>query len=203
MGALILAGLALATALLPGPRDPLLTLVPAAVGILVLICFHALRTITGGARQHGQIGTAVRATAVTVTDTERLLRRPSWRLAGAMAYLGADMAVLWISFEATGVAPPVAVLVLAYLIGYLANVLPVPGGIGILDSGIVGALVLYHARPPAPPPPPPPPSCSTTRSRSGSPPSAARSRSPPHGPLVAARPPGEAPACSRCCHTGP
>jgi uncharacterized membrane protein YbhN (UPF0104 family) len=52
---------------------------------------------------------------------------------------------LWVSFEATGVAPPVAVLVLAYLVGYLANVLPIPGGIGILDSGIVGALVLYHA----------------------------------------------------------
>jgi uncharacterized membrane protein YbhN (UPF0104 family) len=142
--ALILAGLALATAVLPGPRNPLLTLVPAAVGTLVLVCFHALPTITGGTGQHGRIGAALRATAVTVTDTERLLRRSSWRLAGALAYLGADMAVLWVSFEATGVAPPVAVLVLAYLIGYLANVLPVPGGIGILDGGIVGALVLYH-----------------------------------------------------------
>jgi hypothetical protein len=30
-----------------------------------------------------------------------------------LAYLGADMAVLWVSFEATGVAPSVAVLVLA------------------------------------------------------------------------------------------
>ncbi|MDX6548889.1 MAG: hypothetical protein QOG33_2439 [Gaiellales bacterium] len=142
--ALILAGLALATALLPGPRNLLLTLVPAAVGTLLLVCFHALPTITGRTGQHGRIGAALRATAVTVTDTEQLLRRPSRRLAGALAYLGADMAVLWVSFEATGVAPPVAVLVLAYLIGYLANVLPIPGGIGILDGGIVGALVLYH-----------------------------------------------------------
>lgn len=142
--ALILAGLTLATAVLPGPRDPLLTVGPAAVGILVLVCFHALPTITGRTGQHGRIGVALRATAVTVTDTERLLRRPSWRLAGALAYLVADMAVLWVSFQATGVAPPVAVLVLAYLIGYLANVLPIPGGIGILDGGIVGALVLYH-----------------------------------------------------------
>jgi uncharacterized membrane protein YbhN (UPF0104 family) len=142
--ALILAGLALATAVLPGPRNPLLTLVPAAVGTLVLACFHALPTITGRTGQHGRAGAALRATAVTVTDTERLLRRRSWRLAGALAYLGADMAVLWVSFQATGAAPPVAVLVLAYLIGYLANVLPIPGGIGILDGGIVGALVLYH-----------------------------------------------------------
>jgi uncharacterized membrane protein YbhN (UPF0104 family) len=142
--ALILAGLALATAVLPGPRDLLLTLVPAAVGILVLVCFHALPTITRRTGQHGRIGVALRATARTVTDTEQLLRRPSWRLAGALAYLGADMAVLWVSFQATGVAPPVAVLVHAYLIGYLANVLPIPGGIGILDGGIVGALVPYH-----------------------------------------------------------
>jgi uncharacterized membrane protein YbhN (UPF0104 family) len=142
--ALILAGLALATAVLPGPRDPLLTLVPAVVGILVLVGFHALPTIAARSGRHGRVATALRATALTAKDTERVLTRPSWRLGGALAYLGADMAVLWVSFEATGVAPPVAVLVLAYLIGYLANVLPIPGGIGILDGGIVGALVLYH-----------------------------------------------------------
>ena len=142
--ALILAGLALATRVLPGPREPLLTLVPAAVGILVLVGFHGLPAISRRTGELGRVGAALRATAATVTDTERLLRRPSWRLTGALAYLGADMAVLWVSFRATGVAPPVAVLVLAYLIGYLANVLPVPGGIGILDGGIVGALVLYH-----------------------------------------------------------
>jgi hypothetical protein len=68
--ALILAGLALATALFPGPRDPLLTLVPAAVGILVLVCFHALPTITRRTTQHRRVGAALRATARTVTDTE-------------------------------------------------------------------------------------------------------------------------------------
>jgi MFS family permease len=92
--ALILAGLALATSVLSGPRDPLLTLVPAAVGILVLVGFHALPTITGRTGQHGRVGVSLRATAATVTDTEQLLRRPSWRLTGALAYLGADMAVL-------------------------------------------------------------------------------------------------------------
>ena len=142
--ALILAGLALATAVLPGPRDPLLTLVPAVVGILVLVGFHALPSIAARPGRHGRVATALRATGLTIRDAERILTRPSWRLGGALAYLVADMAVLWVSFEATGVTPPVAVLVLAYLIGYLANVLPIPGGIGILDGGIVGVLVLYH-----------------------------------------------------------
>jgi hypothetical protein len=33
--------------------------------------------------------------------------------------------------------------VVAYLVGYLPNVLPIPGGIGVLDAGLVGALTLY------------------------------------------------------------
>jgi hypothetical protein len=34
-------------------------------------------------------------------------------------------------------------VVVGYQIGYLANLLPVPGGIGVLDGGLLGALVLY------------------------------------------------------------
>jgi uncharacterized membrane protein YbhN (UPF0104 family) len=36
-----------------------------------------------------------------------------------------------------------APLVLAYNIGYLADVIPVPGGVGVLDAGLVGTLILY------------------------------------------------------------
>jgi uncharacterized protein (TIRG00374 family) len=34
-------------------------------------------------------------------------------------------------------------IVLAYQIGYLSNLIPVPGGIGILDGSFVGMFVLY------------------------------------------------------------
>jgi len=46
-----------------------------------------------------------------------------------------------------GVGHPIGVpaLVLAYVIGYAANSLPVRGGIGVLEGGLVGALVLYDA----------------------------------------------------------
>ena len=47
-------------------------------------------------------------------------------------------------FLARGLA---AALMLGYSIGYLANALPVPGGIGVLDAGLVGALLLYGATP--------------------------------------------------------
>jgi uncharacterized membrane protein YbhN (UPF0104 family) len=51
--------------------------------------------------------------------------------------------VLWATFNAIGGAPPIAALVLGYLIGYLATGVPVPGGIGVLDAGLAGALTPY------------------------------------------------------------
>jgi hypothetical protein len=75
-----------------------------------------------------------------------VLLRPSWRVAGAAGYLWFDIAALWAMFNAIGSAPPLAALVLGYLIGYLANGLPVPGGIGVLDAGLAGALYGVPAR---------------------------------------------------------
>jgi hypothetical protein len=64
---------------------------------------------------------------------------------GAIGYLGFDIAVLGLACAGVGHPIPVPSLVLAYLIGYAANALPVPGGIGVLEGGLVGALVLYGA----------------------------------------------------------
>jgi uncharacterized membrane protein YbhN (UPF0104 family) len=82
-----------------------------------------------------------------IRDAQNAARHPNWRLVGALGYLGFDIAVLWATFEAVGHAPPVPALVLGYTIGYGANALPVPGGIGVLDAGLAGALLLYGAEP--------------------------------------------------------
>jgi uncharacterized membrane protein YbhN (UPF0104 family) len=84
---------------------------------------------------------------VGIRDAQRTARRPSWRLVGALGYPGFDIAVLWVSCSAVGAPPPLAGLVLGYSIGYLANTLPIPGGIGVLDAGLSGALLLYGAAP--------------------------------------------------------
>lgn len=86
---------------------------------------------------------------VGVHDAWRILLAPRWRLAGALGYLWFDIAALWAVFMAVGHVPPLAALVLGYLIGQLANALPVPGGIGVLDAGLAAALVLYGADPAA------------------------------------------------------
>jgi uncharacterized membrane protein YbhN (UPF0104 family) len=80
-----------------------------------------------------------------IAAAERAVRHPSWRLAGAIGYLGFDMAVLWAALSGVGYSPPLAVLILGYLIGYLANLIPVPGAVGVLEGGLAGTLVLYGA----------------------------------------------------------
>jgi uncharacterized membrane protein YbhN (UPF0104 family) len=143
---LALAGLGLWTGLLPGPSNPLLSLVPGAVGTGVLVLFLALPSITdrfAAARAPGRVRTLLTEVAGTIRTTRRLLRTPDWRIIGAIAFLWCDIGVLAACFAAAGPVPPLATIVLAYQIGYLSNLIPVPGNIGVLDGSLVGMFVLY------------------------------------------------------------
>ena len=142
---LILAGLGLFLGL-RGPRNPLLSLLPAGVGAVVLALFLLLPRYVDRIVRHvrpGRLHTFLTETAASVRDTKRLMFRPDWRIAGAIGYLWFDIAVLFACFAAAGHVPPLAPVVLAYQVGYLANFIPVPGGIGVLDGSLIGMLVLY------------------------------------------------------------
>lgn len=142
---LILAGLGLFLGL-PGPTNPLLSILPAAIGavgfLLVLLLpryvDRIVRRLEPGRLQAFLIGTAA-----TVRDTKRLVFHPDWRIVGAIGYLWFDIAVLFACFAAAGQTPPLAPVVLAYQIAYLSNFIPVPGGIGVLDGSMIGMLVIY------------------------------------------------------------
>jgi uncharacterized membrane protein YbhN (UPF0104 family) len=82
-------------------------------------------------------------TASWVSDTKEIAFTPNWRLLGAVGYLLFDIAVLWTCLRAVGVNAPIFALVLGYQIGYLANLVPIPGGVGALEGGLLGALLLY------------------------------------------------------------
>jgi len=144
---LIAAGLLLGTGIMPGPTDPWLSLVPAGLVGVVLLLFLALPPLSdrfASARGVGRRASLARATARSVRDTRAALFSPDWRLFGAIGYLWFNIAVLWACFAAIGHQPPLMVIVLAYQIGWLANVLPVPGSIGVLEGSFVGMFVLYH-----------------------------------------------------------
>ena len=142
---LILAGLGLFLGL-PGPGNPLLSILPAAVGVVVLVLFLLLPRYVDwivGRVGPGRLHTFLTETAASVRDTKRLVFHPDWRIIGAIGYLWFDIAVLFACFAAAGHMPPLAPVVLAYQIGYLSNFIPVPGGIGVLDGSMIGMLVLY------------------------------------------------------------
>jgi len=64
-------------------------------------------------------------------------------LLGALAWWAFDIAVLWACFRAFGEAPPVAVLVMGYFTGMLGNLLPLPGGLGGVEGGMIGAFLAF------------------------------------------------------------
>ena len=72
-----------------------------------------------------------------------LVRSRDPYLLGAIAWWGFDIAVLWACFHAFGSAPPQAVIVMAYFVGMLGNTLPLPGGIGGVDGGMIGAFTAF------------------------------------------------------------
>jgi uncharacterized membrane protein YbhN (UPF0104 family) len=143
---LVAAGLALALGVLPGSGNPWLSLAPAAVGTGAFVLFLALPRVTerlAARREPGKVRTFLSETATSIRLTEQVLFRLDWRIIGAIAFLWCDIAVLMVCFAAAGVVPPLATIVLAYQIGYLSNLIPIPGGIGVLDGSLVGMFVLY------------------------------------------------------------
>ncbi len=79
-----------------------------------------------------------------VRDTGALLRsRSPSVLGGSVGYMALDVAALAAAFAAFGSSPSFGVFVFAYTIGQLGGLIPLPGGIGGNDSGLIGALVLY------------------------------------------------------------
>jgi uncharacterized membrane protein YbhN (UPF0104 family) len=143
--ALVAAGVTLIAGV-SGPHDfprVVLPTVSAAAGTLLIA---ALPRILRSRRRAPQ-WLSVIASGIREAERTTFSRRPSWRLVGALGYLGFDIAVLWVALRALGNVPSVPVVILAYSIGYAANSLPIPGGVGVLDAGLTGALVLYGVSP--------------------------------------------------------
>jgi uncharacterized membrane protein YbhN (UPF0104 family) len=151
---LFLLGAGLAFGILPGGGGLLLTVLPAVVAAGVITATFAMRRLARGAearvRRQGQRSRWVRlapvlsATSDGVDEALAQLRRADpLLLVGLAGYLVFDQLAFWASFRAVGASPNLPLIWMAYLIGQLGNWLPVPGGIGGVELGLVGALVLY------------------------------------------------------------
>jgi len=158
MGALIVCGVGLRIGVLPGDSPIGVTVVPAAfAAICFAVCLTAallphdldrrlrsrLEHRPRLARVVAAIAAGAAAVAQGVRGALRMLRARDPALLGAVAWWGFDIAVLWACFHAFGEPPTIAVLVMAYFTGMLGNLLPLPGGIGGVEGGMIGALIAF------------------------------------------------------------
>ena len=137
-----------------GPhRSVWLTLVPAvlaaaAIAAVALVPVWGARFSAADERPaHGWRRWA-RLAAVALTDgvreAGRILRRRDWRvIAGSVGYWAFDNAVLWACLHAFGEPPPLTLVLMGYLIGQLGGLLPLPGGVGGIDGGLIGTLIVF------------------------------------------------------------
>jgi uncharacterized protein (TIRG00374 family) len=158
MAALVVGGVGLYLGVIPGRAPFAITIVPAIFGAVVIGLFLAVsmlpgdvdrlmsRWVVGPARLRGlarRLGAASSTAAAGVQTALRFVRTRNLSALGAVAWWGFDIAVLWACFHAFGAAPPKGVIVMAYFVGMLANVLPLPGGIGGVDGGMIGAFTAF------------------------------------------------------------
>ncbi len=158
MASLVLVGVGLYLGLIPGRHPFAITVVPAIFGAVVIALFLAVslvpddfdrlvrRWTAGGGRPSrlvARLAAAPAATATGVRTAIELMRSRDPFLLGAIAWWGFDIAVLWACFHAFGASPPKGVIVMSYLVGMLGNTLPLPGGIGGVDGGMIGAFSAF------------------------------------------------------------
>jgi uncharacterized membrane protein YbhN (UPF0104 family) len=151
--AVAVLGAALAVGLL-GPHLALwLTALPAALSVLTILAVAAVPRLGPGEPPEpdaSRLRRGISATRLAVVDgvaeARQILRSGHLGvIAGSVGYWAFDNAVLWATFHAFGASPPITVILMGYLIGQLGGLLPIPGGIGGIDLGLIGALVVYGA----------------------------------------------------------
>jgi putative heme transporter len=157
-GSLLLDGVGLGVGLFPGGGSFAITIVPAIVAAILFGVAGAMallpgdlerrldRWASGSGRFAHWIARAVAAPALAASGVRtaiELIRTRDSGLLGAPAWWGFDMAVLWAMFHAFGSPPPFTVIWMAYFIGTLGNVLPLPGGLGGVEGAMIGAFAAF------------------------------------------------------------
>jgi uncharacterized protein (TIRG00374 family) len=155
--AVIVCGYGLRLGIFPGDAPISMTVAPATVAVvLVLVALSILlvppdlQRRMSGLRRRGRAGRVLQkaanipaATSAGMRDAIRHLRSRDPALLGAIAFWAFQIGVLWAAFKAFGEPPPWAVLIQAFFVGMLGNLLPIPGGVGGVEGGLIGAYAAF------------------------------------------------------------
>jgi uncharacterized membrane protein YbhN (UPF0104 family) len=157
-GSLLLDGVGLGTGLFPGGGSFAITFVPAIVAAVLFAVAGAMALLPGdierrlgrwassSGRGRRLVARAVAAPALAASGVRtaiELIRGRDPGLLGALAWWGFDICVLWAMFHAFGSPPPFTVIWMAYFVGTLGNLLPLPGGLGGVEGGMIGAFAAF------------------------------------------------------------
>lgn len=151
--AVAVIGLLMFFGLFGGDQPVALTLVPALMAIAAIALVLVIPRFGPGedpAECETRVrrwSAAVRKAVITGTaESIEIGRTRNVRvIIGAIGYWAFDNAVLWASFHAFGFTPDISIVLMGYLIGQLGGLLPIPGGIGGIDGGLIGTLIVYGA----------------------------------------------------------
>jgi uncharacterized membrane protein YbhN (UPF0104 family) len=156
-GALVVVGLGLSTGLIGGGAPWELTLLPAAAAMFAIAVALAMGALPGDLERRAKgldasrrarrllarLAIAPGAVRDAIGIAIQLVRERRLGLVGALAYWAFDIATLWACFHAFGTPPPLSVIVMAYFVGTLVNALPLPGGLGGVEGGMIGAFLAF------------------------------------------------------------
>lgn len=158
LGSMLVCGLGLYFGLFPGTGSFSLLIIPAIFSAVAISLVAGMafvpddfeRRFTRMAQRSGRIGrigarlATVPATLGTGVRTAiAVVRERPLSVLGAAAYWGFDIAVLGLCFRAFGQIVPVAELIMGYFIGTLGSLLPLPGGIGGVEGGMIAAFAAF------------------------------------------------------------
>jgi uncharacterized protein (TIRG00374 family) len=156
--ALVLCGFGLYYGVLSGPAPFGITFIPAIFALVVIVLGLAIarvppdlqRRLEGFAQRGGRFARLAQRLAHAPAAFSAGMREAVCHAAkrdpallGAIAYWGFNIATLWACFHAFGDPPPWGVIIMAYFVGFLGNLLPLPGGIGGVDGGMIGAFLAF------------------------------------------------------------
>jgi len=155
--AVVICGFGLRLGLFAGEAPFTMTVVPAVIalvlmgvaGLVALVPTDLQRRLEYLKRRRGlgrlaaRLATAPAAGSAGIRDAAEHLRSRDPALLGAGAFWAFQIAVLWAAFRAFGDAPPLAVLIQAFFVGMLGNLLPIPGGVGGVEGGMIGAFAAF------------------------------------------------------------
>jgi uncharacterized protein (TIRG00374 family) len=160
MVTLVVNGILLSAGVFSAPSPPGLTIVPAAFAGGVIIIFLLMALVPGDlerrfsrasqqrfwGRMARRLATVPATAAVGTREAIAFVREPErggLAILGAIGFWAAQIGILWASFNAFDVDVALAVIVQAFFVGMFANLIPLPGGVGGVDAGLLGAFALF------------------------------------------------------------